>query len=369
MAPIWLAIWLVLTVLSANGHRPAHTGVTCGKQFSTPDSALHVHDIEIEWAGSRTVTCDNPMLWVTYDVPESMVGKNLYLSAGGVHTNSNPEASRYAHLRMDAVLLGPGMPALNRSELPAHVSVPEEFQTGKIFRSPADQSTCAHSEWMAPMGALTEVGEPTVCTFYEPFTATYMPVVLDVTPTVMQAGKHYAGFYLRTYETGKLWFAVGVVGGKEDFRTRFEIPKGECDCGDYQTMSFDFHEKGKLHGNVPKVISCDANPPMADYCTMPEMPEEKKDAGDCADDNAAVEEAAGAWGVTECRPDLCEGQYADMMKPLCMKTCGMCSETEPEPEETEEPTTTSDSQVSATAPFAAAWRYVVGIGVVVAGTH
>jgi len=44
----------------------------------------------------------------------------------------------------------------------------------------------------------------------------------------------------------------------------------------------------------------------------------------CADDNAAVEKQAGAWGVKECSADLCEGQYAEMMKPLCMKTCGLC---------------------------------------------
>jgi uncharacterized surface protein with fasciclin (FAS1) repeats len=48
------------------------------------------------------------------------------------------------------------------------------------------------------------------------------------------------------------------------------------------------------------------------------------DSGDCMDDNAAVEKEAGAWGVKECRTDLCEGQYAEMMKPLCKKTCGLC---------------------------------------------
>merc|ERR1712048_116735 len=47
---------------------------------------------------------------------------------------------------------------------------------------------------------------------------------------------------------------------------------------------------------------------------------------DCVDDNAAVEKAAGAWGVTECSKDLCEGNYADMMKPMCKKTCGMCGD-------------------------------------------
>merc|ERR1719146_590494 len=47
-------------------------------------------------------------------------------------------------------------------------------------------------------------------------------------------------------------------------------------------------------------------------------------ADGCADDNVAVEKQAGAWGVKECSADLCEGQYADMMKPLCKKTCGLC---------------------------------------------
>eukprot|EP00930_Biecheleria_cincta_P055776 TRINITY_DN4204_c0_g1_i7.p1 TRINITY_DN4204_c0_g1~~TRINITY_DN4204_c0_g1_i7.p1 ORF type:complete len:605 (+),score=82.38 TRINITY_DN4204_c0_g1_i7:66-1880(+) len=288
MAALRHAVWSAFAALSVIGHRPAHHGITCGSQFSTPKDALRIHDIEIEWAGSRVVTCESPMLWVTYEVPASMVGSKLYLSAGGVHTNSNPGASRFAHLRMDTVLLGPGMPTLNRSELPAHVSVPDTFPTGRVFRSPADQSTCAHSEWMRPMGALVEVGEPTVCTFLEAFTQTYMPVVLDVTPTVMQGGTYYAGFYLRTHETGKIWFAVGVVGGKEDFRTRFDIPKGECDCGDYNVLASDFHEKGEDHRNIPKVMSCDAQPPLAEYCLAPAVMDHKNDSHDHGGSSGSV---------------------------------------------------------------------------------
>jgi len=48
-------------------------------------------------------------------------------------------------------------------------------------------------------------------------------------------------------------------------------------------------------------------------------------SGACEDDNAAVAAAAGAWGVTECSPEYCSGQYESMMKPLCPKTCGDCS--------------------------------------------
>merc|ERR1712087_23756 len=45
----------------------------------------------------------------------------------------------------------------------------------------------------------------------------------------------------------------------------------------------------------------------------------------CMDDDAAVEKAAGAWGVSKCAADLCDGQYKDMMRPLCKKTCGLCT--------------------------------------------
>jgi len=47
-------------------------------------------------------------------------------------------------------------------------------------------------------------------------------------------------------------------------------------------------------------------------------------SGPCADDNEAVAAAAGNWGVTSCSSDLCAGQYAEMMRPLCRATCGLC---------------------------------------------
>mmetsp|Transcript_56686 Transcript_56686/g.181992 ORF Transcript_56686/g.181992 Transcript_56686/m.181992 type:complete len:642 (+) Transcript_56686:61-1986(+) len=47
-------------------------------------------------------------------------------------------------------------------------------------------------------------------------------------------------------------------------------------------------------------------------------------SGSCADDDAAVAAAAGSWGITSCQANLCTGQYAAMMRPLCMVTCGMC---------------------------------------------
>jgi len=37
-----------------------------------------------------------------------------------------------------------------------------------------------------------------------------------------------------------------------------------------------------------------------------------------------VAELAGVWGIAECTMELCEGQYADQMKPFCHKTCGLC---------------------------------------------
>jgi len=64
-------------------------------------------------------------------------------------------------------------------------------------------------------------------------------------------------------------------------------------------------------------------------------------SGDCADDNAAVKERGGAWGVNECSTGLCEGQYASMMKPLCKKTCGLCDAM------TTTATTMADTQMSA----------------------
>ena len=44
----------------------------------------------------------------------------------------------------------------------------------------------------------------------------------------------------------------------------------------------------------------------------------------CEDDDAAVAKAAGAFGVTKCSPQYCEGAYGAMMAPMCPKTCGKC---------------------------------------------
>jgi hypothetical protein len=44
----------------------------------------------------------------------------------------------------------------------------------------------------------------------------------------------------------------------------------------------------------------------------------------CEDDDAAVAKAAGAFGVTKCAPEYCEGAYGAMMAPMCPKTCGKC---------------------------------------------
>jgi len=65
----------------------------------------------------------------------------------------------------------------------------------------------------------------------------------------------------------------------------------------------------------------------------------------CSDDNAAVAAAAGSWGITECRQDLCTGQYADMMKPMCSKTCGLCTT----------PSTSCDDDNAAVAAAAGSW--------------
>merc|ERR1719316_502831 len=93
--------------------------------------------------------------------------------------------------------------------------------------------------------------------------------------------------------------------------------------GSFVAKAWQEHAAGKLN-----VKTCVSGSPPSEAGPSPPSPS----SGECADDNAAVEEAAGAWGTTECSVDLCEGQYADMMRPLCMKTCGMCSDADPDPE-------------------------------------
>merc|ERR1719356_1451343 len=138
---------------------------------------------------------------------------------------------------------------------------------------------------MKPMGVLDV--EDNICTFYESFTKTYMPVILDVTPTAQEKGTHYAAVWLRGHQSGKVWFSVGVVGGKEDFMTSFDIPKGTCNCGD----NSDFNEQGRAINiigigglgskpviSLPEVMDCAANTQLEDYCAAEE--EDKNTAED-----------------------------------------------------------------------------------------
>jgi len=92
-------------------------------------------------------------------------------------------------------------------------------------------------------------------------------------------------------------------------------------------------------------------------CVHEEMtPSNATQPAGCMDDNAAVKQLAGAFGITECAANLCTGQYAAQVAMLCRQTCGMCSAS------TTAATATRAEQVSAA--FAAR-SLVLGLAVAV----
>lgn len=83
----------------------------------------------------------------------------------------------------------------------------------------------------------------------------------------------------------------------------------------FVATAWEHHEAGQL-----SFSSC---------ALMAPVPEDPTNAStDCTDDDAGVAAIAGAWGATECSANLCEGDFAETMRRLCPKTCGLCDDDE-----------------------------------------
>lgn len=254
-------------------HRPLTVGTSCGQQFSTYDTALLVPDITTQWMVNRTVTCDGQTLWMNFFVPADRVGQQIHVTAGSLHPRSGGQAGRFSNLRFDAAIFGPGMPALNinliRASNPAVVVPPALSNSGNVYLSVQDQSTCQASKWMGGLIPPAVSVVDGVCTYFDPVSQTYMTVVLDELPTIMQPGMHYVAFWVRGGFTGKLWASVGLNGGVEDFTSRFVAPPATCNCGDQGYMDSNFFEVAPLPSfPEPSLTVCNVQPApsLVSYC-------------------------------------------------------------------------------------------------------
>ena len=221
MAAYYAARALVVSaaLLSAgvvDGHRSMLSGTTVGPEFHTKDNALEVPWIDKSWAINRVTTCAEPAVWIKINIPSANF--SLYLGAGV------PRLARFADTRIAALLVGPGLGAVDNNSLPSQVS--SQLTDGSLgetlYQSPEDQSTCGHvvNDVMTGSGGLTtELGR---CNFYENWGSSNSYMNLDKNITVPQAGTYWAAVWTyhgtpANYSTGKFWVAPGGWSQTEYF--------------------------------------------------------------------------------------------------------------------------------------------------------
>ncbi|CAE7278670.1 unnamed protein product [Symbiodinium natans] len=157
-------------------------------------------------------TCRKEELEVKQHIKHSKIaaGQLFYIGVG------IPPQARFADLRADAVLIGPGLPALSsadRALIPPEVLADPVWNiagVGAILRrSPADQSTCAHLGEVMQRSSSVVNGR---CNFYEPFGRTNSWRVLDADGNFLPTagGTYYAAVFLQSHSSGKVGIALGT---------------------------------------------------------------------------------------------------------------------------------------------------------------
>eukprot|EP00239_Pterosperma_sp_CCMP1384_P008350 CAMPEP_0197852684 /NCGR_PEP_ID=MMETSP1438-20131217/21204_1 /TAXON_ID=1461541 /ORGANISM="Pterosperma sp., Strain CCMP1384" /LENGTH=209 /DNA_ID=CAMNT_0043466845 /DNA_START=147 /DNA_END=773 /DNA_ORIENTATION=+ len=191
-------------LITAQAHLVGLNGVTCGKQFSTPQTALLLPSNGL-YGFERVVTCDGPVVWVNISVTAPI---ELELTAGGLHPISSQATSeRFKDQTADMVVLADSLPPVDQSlvEAPLHGA-----SNGLLLRGADDISTCDHSENLDPFGLVVAVPMPggRRCGFLDQFGTggrLYGSVLVDKKVKISEAGMVSIGFWIRGLQTGKMW--------------------------------------------------------------------------------------------------------------------------------------------------------------------
>jgi hypothetical protein len=167
-----VGLMAVPEIFLANAHRSLPSGVSCGSQFSSPETALTIPNTKISWASYRVFDCDDPVFWLEAEADENQQLK---------FTAIVPTLDRFEDVRMSVVIIGPSLPAL-----PDDANVPDAvvdalagdggYMGAVLYESRADQSNCDHLK--AIMGDASSVVDNR-CNFYEPFAGSNSWVVMD----------------------------------------------------------------------------------------------------------------------------------------------------------------------------------------------
>mmetsp|Transcript_49665 Transcript_49665/g.121255 ORF Transcript_49665/g.121255 Transcript_49665/m.121255 type:complete len:462 (+) Transcript_49665:66-1451(+) len=255
---------LALLCLAASvvAHRPLSFTTKCGEQHGYPADALEVPNIGVSWAVNRVFTCEAPVFYLTFDIPED--DYPLYVGVG------SPMIERLKNARANIVVFGTDMPRGDIDDNGSPSGIPVTLPLDEIakalgvetsevgwqsYSSAEDLSTCDFIE-SGPMKPESTIKEGR-CTFYERFGRTDSYLTLDKILTVPQKGKHTLAVWLTDADTaglttGKAWVAVSDWDMVEDFRTVYNMDlTNSCGCS-----AVDFYEAMEGSMEEPPVYLC-----------------------------------------------------------------------------------------------------------------
>jgi hypothetical protein len=206
-----LLIFIFAFGLSATSS--AHKPFFSDGQFSGPESAFPIEDIDVSIVLYHEVTCESQAVWLRFD---NQAGDLLY------HQVGVPYLERMSNYRPVLAVVAPG---LEMEDVPFEVP---EGMGAKILET----------SW---------VQEPEE--FLEPFTSTRSWILNDNLLELPAEGEGYVVAWHPEGLTGKLWVAVGTV---EDF-----TPDDIARVTGLGRRLQDFHEQ-RNHSPRPEMMVCDA---------------------------------------------------------------------------------------------------------------
>ena len=136
-------VFIACVIVCARAHRRLTTRPSCDDDYPNSTHALPMADPTISWYFQHYADCSRRAVWATFVNPRANF--SFYVGVGV------PTFQRFTGLRADALIIGPGLPAMLESDMaqvPAEVAADPAWGgagVGAIYhRGPADQSTCAH---------------------------------------------------------------------------------------------------------------------------------------------------------------------------------------------------------------------------------
>jgi hypothetical protein len=236
---------LLLSVLS---HGPATSKPSCGVDYGSSLEALHIVDPTISWSFQHYSDCTNRGVWISFD--NHSVNASFYV---GVRI---PNIDRFSDVRMDALLIGPGLAILTEEEWSV---VPKEIKEDTVWddsangalllQSPNDQSTCNHLATVTSKESHVNNGR---CDYYEPIGGKHSWPILDVENNVLPVGgaAYYLVFWVRNDMSSK--FVIALGSWVEDFRYPHQVEKPLCS----RNLTVDFYEEETNQTSSSPYVQC-----------------------------------------------------------------------------------------------------------------